>query len=370
MKTVITEHGLSLMLRAMTGSADITFTKIKFGNGEEQPATATDLGNPIIELPISTMTREENYILLTASCLNANVPTEFSAHEIGVFAQHPDDPTTDVLYCLWYEEDPVKADYISPTDDRILGTNIELRVYVHTAENVSAVIPESGSTVDSTTLSAHINNFSNPHKVTKTDVGLGNVPNVTPENQTPVFSEKIGPITVTSETNNTTGEVAYTTSMANIANGDTMGTILQKIRTAISGLLSHLNGKNPHNITPKAIGAAGSTHYHNANEIRTGTLGISRGGTGGATAAAARRNLGIVSGQATVTITAGSEALIEYTYPVAFKDSIPIVVATPTVNAISEVFVGIRETTTEGFTATVYSGLYTGDVTINWIAIQ
>ena len=49
------------------------------------------------------------------------------------------------------------------------------------------------------------------------------------------------------------------------------------------------------NITPNNIGAATSTHYHNASQITSGTLPIERGGTGATTAEEARTNLGVAS---------------------------------------------------------------------------
>ena len=46
-------------------------------------------------------------------------------------------------------------------------------------------------------------------------------------------------------------------------------------------------------ITPENIGAAPSSHNHSASSINSGTLPIARGGTGATTAAAARSSLGI-----------------------------------------------------------------------------
>ena len=45
------------------------------------------------------------------------------------------------------------------------------------------------------------------------------------------------------------------------------------------------------NITPSIIGAAAASHNHSASNITSGTLSLSRGGTGGATANAANYNI-------------------------------------------------------------------------------
>lgn len=75
----------------------------------------------------------------------------------------------------------------------------------------------------------------NPHNVTKSDVGLSNVPNVTTNNQTPTYT------TASSNTNLTSGE--------------TLETAFGKIAKAISSLISHLsNTNNPHSVTKSQVG--------------------------------------------------------------------------------------------------------------------
>ena len=366
MSHIITEKGMNLILRGLTGST-IQFTKIKFGNGAPPGVTAVDLTNPLLELSITSITRDTNFITLGASFDNADVTTDFSALEIGVFATDPDDETQEILYCYWYEEDPVKADYISAVEDRILGTKLEFLVFVDSVEDVTAIIAESTEFATKASLLQHTENTSNPHKVTKAQVGLGNVPNVTPGNQQPVFSNTYGTITVTSSVD-TAGNTLKKTAFANIVSGEKMSVILAKIRTAFFVLLSHLSSSNPHGITAKLIGAAATTHYHNASQINAGVLGLTRGGTGSNTAAGAKHNLGIFSGQFSTTIEAGEVYLVEVTYPAEFN-RIPHVVVSPMLGISKNLELGIREISETGFTAFVCSESYSGDVAVEWIAI-
>lgn len=75
----------------------------------------------------------------------------------------------------------------------------------------------------------------NPHGVTKSDVGLGNVPNVTTNNQTPTFS------------------VASTLTI--LTSGEKLTTSLGKIAKAVADLISHLGNKdNPHEVTKTQVG--------------------------------------------------------------------------------------------------------------------
>lgn len=366
MNHIITQNGMNLILRGLTGST-IQFTKIKFGNGAAPGVTAVDLSNPLLELSITSITRDTNFITLGASFDNADVTTDFSALEIGVFATDPDDDTKEILYCYWYEEDPVKADYISSVEDRILGTKLEFLVFVDSVENVTAIMAESTEFATKAALTEHTTNTSNPHKVSKFQVGLGNVPNVTPENQQPVFSNTYGTITVTSSVD-TAGFTLKKTSFANIQSGEKMSVILGKIRTAFFVLLSHLSSKNPHGITAKLIGAAAATHYHSATAITSGQLGIVRGGTGSATAFGARTNLGIRAGQFSVEIKAGTMAYLEIEYSTE-AENIPYVVLTPMLASVRNLQYGVQEISKTGFTVAVYSETYSGNVAVNWIAV-
>ena len=84
-------------------------------------------------------------------------------------------------------------------------------------------------------LHAHTENTDNPHGVTASQVGLGNVPNVSTNNQTPTYTE------ASSNTALTSGEV--------------LSTAFGKIAKAVSSLISHLsNVSNPHSVTKEQVG--------------------------------------------------------------------------------------------------------------------
>ena len=84
-------------------------------------------------------------------------------------------------------------------------------------------------TVNGKALSANIT-------LSAADVGLGNVPNVTTNNQTPTYSQA--------------------SSLSNIASGEKLSTSMGKIMKAIADLISHLSNKsNPHGVTASQVGA-------------------------------------------------------------------------------------------------------------------
>lgn len=100
-------------------------------------------------------------------------------------------------------------------------------------EKLSVAFPKIKLAI--TNLINHIANVSNPHSVTKSQVGLGNVPNVTTNNQTPTYTEA--------------------SSNAALVSGETLTTAFGKIAKAVSSLISHLaNTSNPHSVTKSQIG--------------------------------------------------------------------------------------------------------------------
>lgn len=255
----LTSAGLNLLLRGLCGE-QITFTKVKIGNGPEQDDSATDLSNPLMEVEISEIEREETHVTLSAAFRNSEVSDGFTAKEIGVFVQDPDDAGKEFLYGLWYEPDEAKADYVPAVTDRVLETKMDILVFVGEAENVSASISSSMIYATTDELEKHVKDTENPHKVTKQQIGLGNVENKSISEQEPVFDNA--------------------KALAANESGEKIGTVFAKVKKAIEALIAHLNASNPHGISASGIGAAEKTHYHSANQINSGTLPVARGGTG------------------------------------------------------------------------------------------
>lgn len=83
---------------------------------------------------------------------------------------------------------------------------------------------------------AHGADRENPHVVTKAQVGLGNVPNVATNDQTPTYSEPA--------------------DLALLASGEKLGAAFGKLAKAVRSLTEHLaNGENPHWVTAHQAGA-------------------------------------------------------------------------------------------------------------------
>lgn len=94
-----------------------------------------------------------------------------------------------------------------------------------------------------TDLTAHTGNTANPHGVTKAQVGLGNVPNVATNDQTPTYSQA--------------------SAIANLTSGEKLSVAFGKIMKAIADFIAHKNSTgNPHGVTASQAGAAPAVHGH------------------------------------------------------------------------------------------------------------
>ena len=85
-------------------------------------------------------------------------------------------------------------------------------------------------------LNSHAGDKSNPHAVTKAQVGLGNVPNVITNDQTPSYT--------------------VSATLAALVSGEKLNVAFGKLAKAVSDLIAHIaNKSNPHGVTASQAGA-------------------------------------------------------------------------------------------------------------------
>lgn len=174
-----------------------------------------------------------------------NIKEEYPLGQLGVFARL-EGSTEEILFTIvQYAGDtlPVIPAPITPT-----LLNFGFYIAIATTETISIEMEFTGIVTakqfddyklvtDETlnTLNEHTKNTENPHKVTAQQVGLGNVPNVTTDNQTPTFTQS--------------------STLSEINSGEKLSTLFGKIKKAIVDLISHLaNMSNPHSVTKSQVG--------------------------------------------------------------------------------------------------------------------
>lgn len=174
-----------------------------------------------------------------------NIKEEYPLGQLGVFARL-EGSTEEILFTIvQYAGDtlPVIPAPVTPT-----LLNFGFYIAIATTETISIEMEFTGIVTakqfddyklvtDETlnTLNEHAKNTENPHKVTAQQVGLGNVPNVTTDNQTPTFTQS--------------------STLSEINSGEKLSTLFGKIKKAIVDLISHLaNTSNPHSVTKSQVG--------------------------------------------------------------------------------------------------------------------
>lgn len=262
MKINLTPDGVDFLLHCFEGGPSPVFTAIVLGNGADAGNKVSEMSNPLVEIPISSIERADgaDFITLSGVVNNADIEARFRATETGVYIQDPNNEALKILFAYAHIPDD-EATVIPAANDYAFQTTENVSVYVGSTKDVTAIISESISTVSKAEFSQHTKNLNNPHQVTKEQLDLGNVPNVSTNNQTPTFEEA--------------------KKLENIESGEKLSAIFGKIKLAITRLFKHLEDKNnPHSVTAEQIEAAKKSHTHSTTEINSGTLKPQRGGTG------------------------------------------------------------------------------------------
>ena len=249
----LTQSGQNLLLRGIAGES-ITFTRFKIGNGElpegSDGTELTDLINPLVVFGISDLDdSNEGYVLVTGHFNSLDVPSEMKFRELGIFAKGEDD--VEKLYA--YSNDGAEAGTLMPNLSNIYTEQeITLVIAIGEAEHVTAELVPDTLYASKSDFDDHLADVSNPHEVTKSQVGLSEVPNVSTNNQTPTYTAS--------------------GSLTALASGEKLSTAFGKIAKAVSSLISHLsNTSNPHGVTRSQIGAAASSHTHTTDNIISGS---------------------------------------------------------------------------------------------------
>lgn len=248
LQPTLTQSGINLMIKALCGG-EIQFTKLKIGNGSAEGIdikTLTDLINPIKNINISRMDRNDNNVILVGTGYdNSEVESDITWNEVGVYATDPDEG--EILFAYVNTENALEI-IKSNRSGVSIENNLSVMLIISSDITISAVIT-SIQYASKQDLLEHIK-LRNPHGLTKEDIDLGNVENKVISEQSPEFETGL-PLT-------------------NIKKGDTIKTITSKIWSAIKLLAEHIaNGDNPH-----------GTNADDINKSGIGIISEERGGTG------------------------------------------------------------------------------------------
>lgn len=187
--------------------------------------------------------------------------TELNAHASASVLAHPDGSVTDEkigLRTVGGVKNKLQALLtligqqiagIKGTDAWNDGPAITLAAAKQTLDAHKAAADELREDFD-----VHAASKANPHAVTKTQVGLGNVPNVATNDQTPTYSESA--------------------ALTQLSSGEKLSAALGKLARAVRSLMEHLaNTANPHGVTKSQVGLGNVTNDAQVKRSEMGKAG-------------------------------------------------------------------------------------------------
>ena len=240
---IVTNKAVNEVSQAVANKETITFTRVALGSGRHRTGveTKTDIVQLVHTLPVtqSTSTDTSDTIRILAQLDNANITSELTVNEIGVFAKRANNPEFLFMY-TWAEQGDIipprsqSAVYRDYDFNTTISRNQQITIQYNPSASVFAKVSELNAVknelkndidthkrdtnvhiqtgerdkwngkaernhrhqvadidglsekIDAVTVkkanqsdfSAHINDRNNPHNVTKTQIGLSNVDNV------------------------------------------------------------------------------------------------------------------------------------------------------------------------------------------------
>lgn len=234
--TVITNAGIELLKNALSGGT-ITVTAIKSGAGKVDVSalkSQTAVSSIKQSGTVQGVTKTNETIKIGVLFSNAGLSAGYSMTQLGVYAKGS--TGSEVLFAISQSTTgkEVPAESAMPSWSLVHNFYIKLN---NDVKMTATVDPEGYVTFETmqTALNTHTGNKSNPHSVTKSQVGLGNVPNVATNDQTPTYSD--------------------TTTLVTLSSGEKISIAFAKIKLAITTLINHLaNKSNPHGVTKSQVG--------------------------------------------------------------------------------------------------------------------
>lgn len=164
-----------------------------------------------------------------------------------------------------YAYDNERSGKIVAATDVLLVETVEVAVAVGSAEHVTATLTEASTYATKASLEAHASSENNPHNVTKAQIGLGEVQNVSVDNMAPSIGAEMGQW------------------HENITKGLTLSGLMRKIKDGFASIWTHMTDAPSHcgvGDKDKWNNKADGDHRHNASDINSGILSVDRGGTG------------------------------------------------------------------------------------------
>ncbi len=249
--TVLTQGGNGISLQTYFDKGNITFDRIELGSQINlNPEESTALANKKIVGQFLGIERNKDNqsAIIKFAYDNKNVTEKFEFLEYGIWATYTTDSGDKIecLYAYGYSNSGKGTEIPAFTGSKsYIKDKLNVALKIGSPDSVNVYLGEYEDYVSKESFEEHLNNTSNPHKVTKENIGLENVENVSINDAVPEFEQSVFDVP------------AINIQQYGLQLGDKVSVLWAKTKRAISNLFSHLRDyKNPHNVTLEQLTGA------------------------------------------------------------------------------------------------------------------
>lgn len=238
----VTNAGVEVLKKAI-GGKKVTITAAKSGTDtvpESELKEQSVLSGTVRNATIANATNQPEGYRVTLRVTNTGVKSSYIFKQLGLFATAEDE--SEVLFAILQSENGETV----PDESELYTYDVSLIIAISDTSNITVNVDKT-SYVTEEELDGHKKDKTNPHGVTKAQVGLGNVPNVSTNDQTPTYT--------------------VPASNAGLVSGEKLGTAFGKIARAVASLIAHIaNKSNPHSVTKAQVGLANVDNTSDVNK--------------------------------------------------------------------------------------------------------
>ncbi len=242
--TVLTTDGNGISLQTYFDKGNISFNRIEIGSGiNVNPKESTALANKQLVGRFLGIERndEKRSAILKFTFDNKEVVEGFEFLEYGIWATYTtaSGEKIDCLYAYGYSNSGKGTEIPAFTGSKsYIKDNLNVALEIGSPDTVNVYLGEYEDYVSKESFQEHLNDEKNPHNVTKEQIGLGDVENVSIDDAVPVADQSVLDVP------------AKDIQQYGLQPGDKVSVLWAKTKRAISDLFSHLKDyKNPHNVT-------------------------------------------------------------------------------------------------------------------------
>lgn len=238
----VTNAGVEVLKKAI-GGKKVTITAAKSGTDTVPKSELKEqsvLSGTMRNATIANATNQPEGYRVTLRVTNTGVKSSYIFKQLGLFATAEDE--SEVLFAILQSENGETV----PDESELYTYDVSLIIAISDTSNITVNVDKT-SYVTEEELDGHKTDKTNPHGVTKAQVGLGNVPNVSTNDQTPTYT--------------------VPASNAGLVSGEKIETAFGKIARAVASLIAHIaNKSNPHSITKAQVGLGNADNTSDVNK--------------------------------------------------------------------------------------------------------